>query len=390
MWTEAWQRLLGRPDALGEVARSSLWGLTAQLRRAGESTLEEDEGQRDCLAVVAALAELAATSTASAVPPAAFVPARARAPRLTALAGEFLADRDVARALGRPGRDIAQAPDSRLWPMILAGLLRLDLERACQFRDRAMEGVRAAGFAMTEPSRVVPMPPWPPAGVEGVLGPDLTRTSRGDAVELVAVGIRFDADGPLDPRFVPSLPSDPDLVLLARIAASYAALFELDDQLWHAPARSSALRASSGEERTTYLNRLADGFHAVLAAESRFATTPNARTAENLLGLWIDLDETFHCLVPLPLCAATSWWSRTKDAVRGCLLRAFDRIRARGVELDLAYRVLKGPYDGLSTQSAGDVRLSGDGPAGQIVACLRVYVESTAGPRPGRVVFIPP
>jgi hypothetical protein len=233
------------------------------------------------------------------------------------------------------------------------------------------------------------MPPGPPAGDEGVLGPDLTVTGRGEAAGLVAAGLGFVADGDVDPRFIPPGSCEPDLVLLARIAASFAALSEVDAQLWHAPARSSVLRACSGEERTAYLNRITDGFHAVLAAESRFSTTPNSRTAENLLGLWIDLDEAFHCLVPLPVPAGMSWWSCTQDAVRSTLLRAFERIRARGVELDLAYRVLRGPYEGVSTQSARDVRLAGEGPPGQIVACLRVYVESAGIPRPGRVVFIP-
>jgi hypothetical protein len=223
-----------------------------------------------------------------------------------------------------------------------------------------------------------------------VLGPDLTRAGRGDAGEPVATGIGFDDRVPFDTRFAPPASCDPDLALLARVAASYAALSEVDDRLWHAPARSSVLRALSGEERTIYLNRLADGFHAVRAAESRFAATPNPHTAENLLALWIDLDETFHSLIPLPACAKTSWWSRTQDAARGALLRAFDRIRAGGVGLDLAYRVLKGPYEGVGAQSARDVRISGGGPPGQVVACLRVYVESNGGPRPGRVVFIPP
>src|SRR5262249_7424468 len=152
-----------------------------------------------------------------------------------------------------------------------------------------------------------------------------------------------------------------DLDVLARIAAAYATLTEMDDRLWHAPARSSVLRACSGEERTAFLNRLADGFHAVLAAESRFSTTPNPHNAENLLGLWINLDETYHSLIPLPMCGAASWWSRSKDVVRGSLVRAFDRIRSRGVELDLAYRVLKGPHDAVRSQSSGDIRLHSSG-----------------------------
>jgi hypothetical protein len=237
---------------------------------------------------------------------------------------------------------------------------------------------------------VVPLAPWPPADDEGVLGPDLTWPRPGEADEPIATGIRFDDDQPLDPRFTPPAACAADLALLARIATGYAALSEVDDRLWHAPARSSVLRAFSGEERTVYLNRLADGFHAVLAAESRFAATPNPHNAENLLDLWIDLDETFHSLIPLPVCAETSWWSRTKNAARSALLGAFERIRARGVELDLAYRVLKGPYEGVSTQSTRDIRLSGHGPPGQVVACLRVYVESARRSRPGRVVFIPP
>src|SRR5262249_2030783 len=109
-----------------------------------------------------------------------------------------------------------------------------------------------------------------------------------------------------------------------------------------------------------------------------------------LLDLWLDLDETFHSLVPLPACAETSWWSRTRSVVRGALLGVFDRIRAGGVDLDLAYRVLKGPYDVIKRQSPRDIRLFGPGPPGQVIACLRVYVESSRGPRPGRVVFVAP
>jgi hypothetical protein len=385
MWTEAWRRLLERPDALGAVARSSLWGLTAQLRRAAEDRPEEDDGHRDCLTVVDALGHLAAVVD---VAPPGELPVRG--PRLVAFAGEFLADAEVARALGRPGWDIGDAADSRLWSLILTGLLRIDVEIASRWRVRALEAVRVAGFATGAPTLVVPAAAGPPTDDAGVLGPDLTRPGRDEAGQLVATGIGFDDRGPFDPRFTPPPSCDPDLALLARVAASYAALSELDDQLWHAPARSSVLRALSGEERTVYLNRLADGFHAVRAAESRFAATPNPHTAENLLALWIDLDETFHSLIPLPSCATTSWWSRTQDAARGALLRAFDRIRAGGVELDLADRVLKGPYEGVSAQSARDVRLPAGGPPGQVVACLRVYVESSIGPRPGRVVFSSP
>src|SRR5262249_4312919 len=125
MWTAAWKRLLGRPDALGEVARSSLWGLTAQLRRAAEARPDQDDGQRDCLAVIDALGELAETSgtgDASAV-----VEVPTPRPRLAALAEGFLADRDVARALGQPHWDIANAPDSKLWPLILLGLMRVEV-----------------------------------------------------------------------------------------------------------------------------------------------------------------------------------------------------------------------------------------------------------------------
>jgi hypothetical protein len=385
MWTEAWRRLLGRPDALGAVARSSLWGLTAQLRRAAEESPDEDDGRRDCLVVVDALTDLVATdATVDATPPG---ETPIRGPRLAVFAGEFLADVDVARALGQPGWDIGVAPDSRLWSLILTALLRVDVEVASRWRIRALEAVGDAGFGMAAPTRKVPMAPGPPADDEGVLGPDLTRA---DADEPVATGIGFDDRAPFDSRFTPPESCDPDLTFLARVAGSFSALAEVDEQLWHAPARSSVLRALAGEERSAYLNRLADGFHAVRAAESRFAATPNPRTAENLLALWIDLDETFHSLIPLPACARTSWWSRTQDAVRGALLRAFDRIRAGGVELDLAYRVLKGSYEGVAAQSARDVCLPTGGPPGQVVACLRVYVESAGSPRPGRVVFYPP
>jgi len=385
MWTEAWKRLLGRPDALGAVARSSLRGLTAQLRHAAEESPEEDDGRRDCLAVVDALGDLVATGASVVVAP----PGEAltRGPRLAAFAGEFLADADGARALGQPGRDLGDVPDPALWSLILTTLLRVDVEVASRWRIRALEAIRDAGFATAAPTLVVPMAPGPPSDDEGVLGPDLTR---GDTHEPVATGIGFDDRAPFDPRFTPPESCDPDLTFLARVAGSFAALAEVDDQLWHAPTRSSVLRALSGEERTVYLNRLADGFHAVRAAESRFAATPNPRTAENLLTLWIDLDEAFHSLIPLPPCSSTSWWSRTQDAARSALLRAFDRIRAGGVELDLAYRILKGSYEGVAAQSARDVRLPAGGPPGQVVACLRVYVESVGGPRPGRVVFSPP
>jgi hypothetical protein len=385
MWTDAWKRLLGRPDTLGAVTRSSLWGLTAQLRHAADGSPDEDDGRRDCLAVLDALADLTATdATVDATPPG---ETSIRGPRLAAFAGEFLADAEVARALGQPHWDIGVARVSRLWSLILAGLLRIEVELASRWRIRALEAVRDAGFGMAAPTLMVPMAPGPPADDEGVLGPNLTRAGSDDPV---ATGIGFDDRAPFDSRFTPPELCDPDLTCLARVAGSFAALAEVDEQLWHAPARSSALRALTGEERTVYLNRLADGFHAVRAAESRFAATPNPRTAENLLALWIDLDETFHSLIPLPACARTSWWSHTQDAVRSALLRAFDRIRAGGVELDLAYRVLKGSYEGVAAQSARDVRLPAGGPPGQVVACLRVYVESAGSPRPGRVVFYPP
>jgi hypothetical protein len=388
MWTEAWKRLLARHDALGDVARSSLWGLTAQLRRAAEVRPEQDDGRRDCLAVADALGALTAT------PPegdaTAATEAGSQGPRLAAFAKVFLGDREVARALGQPGWEIANAPDAKLWSLILMSLLRVEVATAARWRARAIEAVREAGFAQAPPARVVPLTPWPPADDEGVLGPDLTSVRPGNAIEPIAAGIRFDEDEPFDPRFTPPASCAPELVLLARIAAAYAAFCEIDVGLWHAPARSSVLRAITGEEHIVYLNRLADGFHAVIAAESRFAVTPDPHNGENLLDLWIDLDETFHSLLPLPVCSQTSWWSRTHLAARGALLGVFERIRARGIELDLAYRVLKGPYDIINAQSARDIRLSGHGPPGQVVACLRVYVESSRGPRPGRVVFITP
>jgi hypothetical protein len=306
---------------------------------------------------------------------------------LAMLAERFLGDRDVANALGQPDWDIAQAPDAKLWPLVLANLLRLDAGTAARWRARAIESVCEAGLAQSTPVLVLPLEPWPPADADGVLGPDLSSEAVVDAKKPIASGIRFDSNAPFDRRFAPPASCAPELVLLARIAASYAALSKIDGCLWHAPARSSVLRALSSEERTVYLNRLADGFHAVMTAESRFAATPDSHNALNLLDLWIDLDESFHCLVPLPVCADSSWWSRAKNAARGALLGGFDRIRAGGVELDLAYRVLKGPYEAISMQSARDIRLSGPGPAGQVVACLRVYVESSRGPRPGRVIF---
>src|SRR5262249_49040108 len=156
-----------------------LWGLMAQLRRAAEDGPDQDDGHRDCLMVVDALGELAATPAVGEVPTPGEVPARG--PRLVALAGEFLADADVARALGHPGWDIDDAPDSKLWSLILTGLLRIEVERASRWRIRALEAVREAGFATAAPTLVVPMAPGPPADDEGVLGPDLTRPDRGDA-----------------------------------------------------------------------------------------------------------------------------------------------------------------------------------------------------------------
>jgi hypothetical protein len=389
MWTEAWKRLLARDDALGDVARSSLWGLTAQLRRAGELRAEQDDGRRDCLAVADALGALTATPPGGdAMAETAATEAGAQGSRLAAFVRFYLCDREVARALGEPAWEIANAPDATLWSLFLVSLLRVDMASASRWRARAIEAIREAGFVQAPPSRVVPMIPWPPADNEGVLGPDLRLVRPGDASDPIAAGIRFDEDEPFDPRFNPPPSCAQELVLLARIAAAYAVLCEIDIGLWHAPARSSVLRLISGEERTVYLNRLADGFHAVIAAESRFAVTPDPRNGQNLLDLCIDLDESFHSLLPLPVNSPTSWWSRTHDAARSALLGVLERIRARGIEPDLAYRVLKGPYDVISAQSARDIRLSGHGPPGQVVACLRVYVESSRGPRPGRVVFI--
>jgi hypothetical protein len=388
MWTEAWRRVLARPDALGEVARSSLWGLTAQLRRAAEARPEQDDGRFDCQQLLDALGELAEVSGEH--ERLAAVPVPAQGPRLAGLAREFLADADLARVLGRTSWETDNASDTTLWSLILMGLLRAEETIAARWRARVIHAASAAGLVPAPPSCVVPLPPWPPSDDQGVLGPDLTLTGARDSEGPIAIGIRFDDDEPIDARFAPAGSCEADLVLLARIAASYATLTEVDDQLWHAPARSSVLRELQGEERAVYLNRLADGFHAVLAAETRFAANPNTHNAQNLVALWLDLDETYHSLVPLPLCAETSWWSRTKNAARGVLLGVFERIRVQGVELDLAYRVLKGPYEGVSAQSARDIRLSGQGPPGQVAACLRVYVESAWGPRPGRVIFIPP
>jgi hypothetical protein len=388
MWTEAWKRLLGRPDALGEVARSSLCGLTAQLRRVAEARLEPDDGHNDCLAVLDGLKDLLAPSADCEIAATAVV--TGHGPRLAALAEEFLADRDMARALRYPRGESAGASDSKLWSLILMGLLRVEATVASRWRARAIEAALEAGFGLAPPSHQLPLSTGPPADEDGVLGPDLILPTGRQAGEPVAVGIRFDDRQPFDHRFTPPPSCGADLAFLARVAATYAALGEVDDQLWHAPARSSVLRAFSGEEQKVYLDRLADGFHAVIAAESRFAATPSLHNAENLLALWLDLDETFHSLVPLPVCVETSWWSRTQSAARGALLGVFERIRRSGVGLDPAYRILKGPYEGVHTQSAHDIRWSGPGPSGQVVACLRVYVESARGPRPGRVVFVPP
>src|SRR5262249_39268638 len=177
---------------------------------------------------------------------------RARGRRRAALAVDFLADADVARALGHPGWDLGDAPDSRLWSLILTGLLRVEAEVANRWRIRALEAARGAGFATAKSTLVVPMAPGPPTDDEGVLGPDLIRPGRGDAGEPVATGIEFDDRGPFDPRFTPPESCDPDLAFLARVASSYAALSEVDDRLWHAPTRSSVLRVLSGEERTVY------------------------------------------------------------------------------------------------------------------------------------------
>ena len=187
---------------------------------------------------------------------------------------------------------------------------------------RAIESVREAGLAQSTPVLVLPLEPWPPADADGVLGPDLSSEAVADAKKPIASGIRFDSNALFDCRFAPPASCAPELALLARIAASYTALSNIDGCLWHAPARSSVLRALSSEERTVYLNRLADGFHAVMTAESRFAATPDSHNAFNLLDLWIDLDESFHSLVPLPVCADSSWWSRIKNAARGPCSRA--------------------------------------------------------------------
>jgi hypothetical protein len=108
MWTEAWKRLLARDDTLGAVARSSLWGLTAQLRRAGELRSERDEGWCDCIAVADAIDALveAGPSDGGTM---AETGIEANRPRLAEFVKYYLGDREVARALGEPGWEIANA-----------------------------------------------------------------------------------------------------------------------------------------------------------------------------------------------------------------------------------------------------------------------------------------
>ena len=122
---------------------------------------------------------------------------------LAMLAERFLADRDVANALGQPDWDIAQAQDAKLWPLILASLLRLDAGTAARRRARAIESVREAGLAQLTPVLVLPLEPWPPADADGVLGPDLSSEVVVDAQKPIASGIRFDSTSPFDCRFAP-------------------------------------------------------------------------------------------------------------------------------------------------------------------------------------------
>ena len=206
-------RRTGRGGAL------ELWGLTAQLGRAAEARAENDDAQRDYLAVANALGDLLA-SLQNAGPATAHLSNQRSG--LAMLAERFLADRDVANALGQPDWDIAQAPDAKLGrssSQAFCGSMPVPRRDGA----RAIESVREAGLAQLTPVLVLPLEPWPPADADGVLGPDLSSETVADARKPIASGIRFDSNAPFDCRFAPPASCAPELALLARIAASYTA-----------------------------------------------------------------------------------------------------------------------------------------------------------------------
>ncbi|MGE3284672.1 MAG: hypothetical protein AB7J32_01060 [Pseudonocardia sp.] len=340
------------------TVRAAVAGAVAALRTAVDPVDPADptDGAGVDPAVRRAADVLAGLVSGPAAPAA--LPATAPVHPVHELATAFTADPEVAVWIGATAVLHRDAGES--WRRLWLALLRLPPELAERWRARA------------RPLATGERPPrW-----QEVAGQDAVLVEPAFGV----AGLREskDASGPPD---VPALPGP--WTELGRLAGTVLTLAGLDPALHHAlESRQSRDVAALVEPA-----HLAD-LHRDLLRRLTYLAGAEAGSRAALRELSM-VDEALCSVVHVPPAHPDSWWGALGRRSRAILSGAAADLRARGADVEVRV-VPPGDYSAQERWiGRNNVACSVPGrPAGQILACLRVYLRLGADEYPARVVYV--
>jgi hypothetical protein len=332
------------------IARAAVAGAVGALRTALDTTDSADPAVRRAAdALAGLLSGPAGPAATTAAPP---------ADPVEELATAFTADPEVAVWIGATAVVHPDAGES--WRRLWLSFLRLPPDLAEQWRARARP--LAAGER--------------PSAWREVSGADVALVEPAFGV----TGLRESKDAAV-PADVPALPAQ--WAELGRLAGTVLTMAGLDPALHHALES----RQSRNVHPLAEPAHLAD-LHRDLLRRITYLAGAEAGSPAALRELSM-VDEALCSVVHVPPAHPDSWWGALGRRSRAILSAAAADLRTRGADVEVRV-VPPGDYPAQERWiGRNNVACSVPGrPAGQILACLRVYLRLGMDEYPARVVYV--
>ncbi|MBG1270137.1 hypothetical protein [Nostoc sp. WHI] len=284
--------------------------------------------------------------------------------KLSHLREAFDSDSELNYYLGNS--QLQSQTDSDLWNEIQRKLLRVPEDLAASWQQRTLDMAQEIG-AIADNSNLYQLP----FIRDEIIYPGLSGTVQTQGLSLSQQAL-------LNSQTSQSNTSD----LLAGFLHLYIKFIEIDPDLHHALKSVFSFDIislhSKPEQKNQYINALSDRFGRTQKAEEN---------ADPLLTLraWIDMDEAIHSLVFVPPSERYSWWGKLQNESRRILKKVTDEAIKTGNKVRI--RQLSGIYADICASSKDDLQLDCGGIPGEVLTCLRVYVQINQEESPGRVIF---
>ena len=350
-----------RNSSLAATSRVCLAGLARALEAARDQASYDDPGRPACDRLIAELsAELGGSAPPVDSPALRSTPvAPAGSSDLAGLRAEFLRAPEVTSEL--PGLNLPEGDDADLWLPLQFALIRLPANVAKTWRARILDATKRR----IDRNAVVTLP----GGTEDLIFPGLAGVP----------GLKLSPQALIDPR-LGDAPPGPALVL-ARVVTVLLWLIDHDGTLHHGLLGlfNFGLTPLDDDHKRRYVAALLERWAAYRDA---VRTGDPGKAVET----WVDLDEAIHSLQHNPPAPTGSWWANLQRQARDTKLEVRDNAMAAQVPVQL--REMSGRY-AVERKFTGedDQPMPGSVPVGEVVLCLRHYLEIVGCPSRGRVFF---